>query len=252
MGALHQGHLSLIEKAKVNSDFVICSIFVNPAQFNNPDDLEKYPRTEDEDCEKLDGVSCDAVFIPSSQEIYPFGQETIGFDFGELERVLEGEFRPGHFSGVGLVVSKLFNIIQPDIAFFGQKDLQQLAVIKKLARVLNFPIEIVGVETMRESSGLAMSSRNMLFNEDQKKDAAYLSEILNDMKSEIGQGMVVSVLKEKYRRKLNSKSFINVEYLELVNSLTLQKQLEFDTQNESSICIAAMVHGVRLIDNIAL
>jgi pantoate--beta-alanine ligase len=157
MGALHPGHLSLIDTSKVRDGVTVCSIFVNPTQFNNPEDLEKYPRNISADLELLKARNCDAVFMPSVEDIYE-NNPTIHLSFGYLEEIMEGKFRPGHFSGVALIVSKLLNIIEPDRAYFGEKDLQQLSLIKILTKELNFDVEIVPVKTEREESGLALSS----------------------------------------------------------------------------------------------
>lgn len=159
MGALHAGHISLIERAKTENDLAVCSIFVNPTQFNNSDDLKKYPRTLERDCEMLRPVGCDVVFAPSAEEMYP-SLPQLKMDFGTLETIMEGKFRPGHFNGVGIVVSKLFNIVKPDKAYFGLKDLQQVAVIRRMVQELSFDLEIIPCPTLRETDGLAMSSRN--------------------------------------------------------------------------------------------
>ena len=168
MGALHDGHASLVEKANAENDVVVVSIFVNPTQFNDPSDLEHYPRTLDQDLELLRTLEADLVFVPSVKEMYP-EEETQTFDLGELDRVMEGKHRKGHFNGVAQIVSKLFLLIHPHRAYFGQKDLQQLALIRTITKELNFGLEIVSVKTMREADGLAMSSRNMLLSPQERK-----------------------------------------------------------------------------------
>ena len=178
MGALHRGHLSLIEASKAENDLTICSIFVNPTQFNNPQDLAVYPRTLQADCEMLESVKCDVVFAPNAHDMY-LTLPNLKFDFGDLERVLEGKFRPGHFNGVGIVVSKLFNIIQPDSAYFGQKDLQQCAIINRLVKDLSYNLKLNICPTQRETDGLAMSSRNRNLTPEQRKNAP---EIYKDSK----------------------------------------------------------------------
>jgi pantoate--beta-alanine ligase len=177
MGALHPGHLSLVEKAGQETGVVVVSIFVNPTQFNDKGDLERYPRDLQRDVDLLTPTSCQLIFAPETDEIYP-EPDTRQFNFGALEQVMEGKFRPGHFNGVAQVVSRLFDIVQPDKAFFGLKDFQQLAVINEMVRKLNLPVEIVPCPIVREADGLAMSSRNMLLSSDQRKNAAHISSTL--------------------------------------------------------------------------
>ena len=182
MGALHEGHLSLINRAKKDNDIVVSSVFVNPIQFNNPTDLEKYPRTPERDIEKLEQAGCDAVFMPSVDEMYPEKVEE-HYDFGDLERVMEGACRPRHFNGVAIVVRKLFEIVTPDRAYFGEKDFQQLAIIKKMVQNLNMNLEIVPCPIIRENDGLAMSSRNVRLNETERAIAPQIFATLNDATS---------------------------------------------------------------------
>ena len=179
MGALHEGHLSLINRAKKDNDIVVCSVFVNPIQFNNPADLEKYPRTPEKDIEKLEQAGCDAVFMPTAEEMYPNKVED-HYDFGDLERVMEGACRPGHFNGVAIVVRKLFEIVTPNRAYFGEKDFQQLAIINKMVSNLNMNLEIVPCPIVREKDGLAMSSRNVRLNETERAIAPKIFATLND------------------------------------------------------------------------
>ncbi|HFB61616.1 MAG TPA: pantoate--beta-alanine ligase, partial [Bacteroidetes bacterium] len=168
MGALHEGHLELMRRARKENDLLVVSIFVNPIQFNNPDDLKKYPRTLEDDMEKLKSVDCNVLFAPDAAEMYP-EKVTTQYDFGELDKVMEGKFRPGHFNGVAVVVKKLFDIVQPHRAYFGEKDFQQLAIIKKLVEMENIPVEIVPCPIVRDPAGLAMSSRNRLLTPEQRK-----------------------------------------------------------------------------------
>lgn len=249
MGALHSGHIALVEQALRECDFVICSIFVNPAQFNNPDDLEKYPRTISDDKDLLEQSGCHALFIPSVGIMYPKYTFT-AFQFGSLETVMEGAFRPGHFSGVALIVSKLFNLVQPDLAFFGQKDWQQVQIINCLIRDLNFPIELRIVETIRDENGLALSSRNQRLTEQGRINASRLFQILKQGKQMLLVGKSPSQTKQKLLEELREDKFLDLEYLTIANSITLQEVKENNQNNELVICIAAYIEGVRLIDNI--
>ncbi|MEA5259287.1 pantoate--beta-alanine ligase [Arcicella aquatica] len=249
MGALHQGHLSLIETAKNQNDVVVCSIFVNPTQFNNPHDLAVYPRTLEADCKMLEEVACDIVFAPSASEMYP-SLPTLKFDFGTLENVMEGKFRPGHFNGVGIVVSKLFNIIQPNKAYFGQKDLQQCAVINCLVKDLSYSLDLVICSTQRESDGLAMSSRNRNLSEDQRVIAPEIYKSL----SAAGE-----LLKTKSSTEV--KQFVT-DYFEVIEDIELEyfEISDFETllpieellEGKTALCIAAFLGKTRLIDNIII
>lgn len=251
MGALHDGHAQLIQKSVNMCDITVCSIFVNPTQFNNPEDLLKYPKQLESDKQVLLDFKCDIVFIPSVEEMYPNdGNKPLTFDFGFLETVMEGAFRPGHFSGVGIVVSKLLNIVQPDLAFFGQKDLQQLAIIKKLVRDLNMRTRIVPVPTVREPSGLAMSSRNLRLTDNQKVLASNIYRILVDLKNEIASGASVSEAKNNAQLKLEVIEGLQMEYLDVVYSDSMEKVNQINSTAEVSVCIAANIGDVRLIDNI--
>ena len=248
MGALHRGHLSLIEASKAENDLTICSIFVNPTQFNNPQDLAVYPRTLEADCEMLESVKCDVVFAPNAHDMY-LTLPNLKFDFGDLERVLEGKFRPGHFNGVGIVVSKLFNIIQPDSAYFGQKDLQQCAVINRLVKDLSYNLKLNICPTQRETDGLAMSSRNRNLTPEQRKNAPEIYkalqkavELLKDKKSSLSiKGFITS--------HLDNIEGIEVEYFEISDFETLQPIHEF-SEGKTALCIAAFMGKTRLIDNV--
>jgi pantoate--beta-alanine ligase len=251
MGALHQGHISLIEASKHGNDVTICTIYVNPAQFNNPSDLQKYPRTLEYDVALLEKVSCDVLFCPNDAEMYA-DRPLIKFDFGHLDKVMEGEFRPGHFSGVALVVSKLFHICEPDRAYFGQKDWQQLAVIKRLVNELKFNIEIVSVAIAREPDGLAMSSRNQRLTPEFRKQAPILYQALKQAASALGRGEDLVTAKKAARNAIESQTDIRVEYIEVADPLNLMPLIGVDSDIEAVIFVAAFAGEVRLIDNLFL
>lgn len=250
MGALHAGHLSLIQASKKENDTTICSIYVNPAQFNNPRDLEKYPRTLETDIQRLLEGGCDAVFCPDNSEMYPETSHLV-FDFGLLDKILEGEFRPRHFSAVALVVSKLFHIVQPDRAYFGQKDLQQFKIISRLVAELTFNVKVVCVPIVREGDDLAMSSRNMRLSGEERKQARVLYQSLVNVREGLLQGKPFAGLREE-AIELCKQNGAKVEYLSLADreDLTL---LENVTHPENAVLlIAAEVGPVRLIDNVYL
>jgi pantoate--beta-alanine ligase len=249
MGALHDGHLTLIQQARQQTDVVVCSIFVNPVQFNNADDLARYPRTLDADCQLLEMAGCDIVFAPSVDEMYA-EPPTLTFNFGRLESVMEGAFRPGHFNGVGLVVAKLFNIVQPDKAFFGQKDLQQVAVIRSLIRNLSFPIELVRIPTVREADGLAMSSRNRNLTLDERNQATTLFAALTLAHAQLTDGKSPDQAKAAVRDFMDAKSAFRLEYVEVANADTMMPVDEVLAPGQTAICIAAHLGNVRLIDNL--
>lgn len=255
MGALHAGHLSLIKKAKEKCDKVVVSVFVNPIQFGPSEDFDKYPRTLDADRELCDKEGVDIVFAPSAKEMYGEGQklsnDTLTYVCPPFFYVntLCGKSRPGHFDGVCTVVMKLFNIVQPDFAFFGQKDAQQVIIIKKMVNDLNIPIEITQCPIVREESGLALSSRNKYLSAEGKKDALVLSKILNNIKLCYNKGVTdIKSLKETAYPFLTEKH--DLEYLEFVNKNTLEEKQKAD--NDTLVLIACRVEGVRLIDNIYL
>ena len=255
MGALHNGHLSLIKKAKETCDKVVVSDFVNPIQFGPSEDFDKYPRTLDADMELCNKEGVDIVFAPSADEMYGKGQrlsnDTLTYVCPPFFYVntLCGKSRTGHFDGVCTVVLKLFNIVQPDCAFFGQKDAQQVIIIKKMVNDLNVPIKIVQCPIVREESGLALSSRNKYLTEQGKKDALVLSKILNNIKTCYKNGITdVSALKETAYGFLTDKH--DMEYLEIVDRNTLEDKTKAD--NNSIALIACRVENVRLIDNIYL
>ncbi len=248
MGALHNGHLSLVRMADEQSDITIVSIFVNPTQFNNPDDLESYPRTIEDDTKLLESTNCKIVFCPSVVEVYPEKDERI-FDFGSLDKVMEGSFRPGHFNGVAQVVSRLFDLVNPDKAFFGEKDFQQLAIIRKMTEMLNYDVEIVPCEIVREEDGLAMSSRNKLLSEEYRDVAPRIFEILNESKKLMNSKSLKEVINFVVET-INNIPLLNVEYFSIVDGNTLQ---DVDDWSESEYivgCIAVYADKVRLIDNL--
>jgi pantoate--beta-alanine ligase len=249
MGALHHGHLALVEQARRECDVVVCSIFVNPTQFNNPDDLAKYPRTLEQDSALLESVGTDVLFSPAVSEMYAQAA-TLRLDFGELERVMEGASRPGHFNGVGLVVSKLFHIVQPDRAYFGQKDLQQVAVISRLVHDLSFPLEIVRCETVRDPDGLAMSSRNMRLSPAERTNAPALYQSLLLAKIALLEGQGPEEAKHTVATYLTNYPALKLDYIEVVNSDTLQPVNERQAPGQTALCLAAQLGPVRLIDNV--
>ncbi len=250
MGALHNGHLSLIECAKKQTDVSVVSIFVNPTQFNDPKDLEKYPRTVDADIEKLEQIGADLLFLPDVTEIYP-KPDTRVFDFGNLDKVMEGKYRKGHFNGVAQVVSKLFDFVEPHKAFFGLKDFQQYVIIKELVRkyMSETGIEIIGCPIIRESDGLAMSSRNMLLSEEQRKNANLISQTLFKAK-ELSKNMSVEDVKKIVVDTINANPFLEVEYFEIVDDEHLETIKSWSEQSAKVGCIAVFCGDVRLIDNV--
>jgi pantoate--beta-alanine ligase len=250
MGALHDGHLSLVGICKSMCDITVASIFVNPAQFNDKEDYQRYPRTLEKDGEILENAGCDIVFTPDDKEIYPAKDERI-FDFGELDKVMEGKFRPGHFNGVAQVVSRLFDIVNPDKSFFGQKDFQQVSIIKNMVKQLHLTTEIVVCPIIRESDGLAMSSRNMLLSEDQRTEAVKISQALFYAKEQAIKMPVSAIIDETVRR-INSSPELRVEYLEIVDANTLQLVSEWDDATEIFACAAVHSGKIRLIDNVHL
>ncbi|MBT8153254.1 pantoate--beta-alanine ligase [Epibacterium ulvae] len=249
MGALHDGHLSLVKAAKAACDRAIVTIFVNPKQFNNPEDLAKYPRTEQSDAEKLAPYDVDAVFVPEADEIYPDGYATTVSVSG-VSDVLEGAFRPGHFDGVSTIVAKLFLMTGAQRAFFGEKDYQQLMLVRCMARDLNIPIDVIGCPTVREASGLAMSSRNMRLSAEAKARAAKLYELMTKAATQLERGQDWTVLQQAALDQLAAAGFGEVEYFDLRCAQTLQPVT--DTAKPARLLAAVWLDGVRLIDNIAV
>ncbi len=248
MGALHQGHLSLIEKAGQQTSYVVVSVFVNPTQFNDKNDLERYPRDLQKDINLLSATACQLIFAPGVDEIYP-EPDTRQFNFGMLEQVMEGRFRPGHFNGVAQVVCRLFDIVQPDKAFFGQKDFQQLAIIKEMVRRMNYPVEIVSCPIIREPDGLAMSSRNMLLTPDQRKNAVQISATLFEAQNKTSE-FSVNELRDWVVNRINENECLNTEYFEIVNETSLQPVSSWNDSGKKVGCIAVHCGKIRLIDNI--
>ena len=249
MGALHLGHMSLIEAAKHKSDIVICSIFVNPTQFNNPADLLKYPRNNEVDIKILEDLDCDVLYLPEVIDLYNNNEKAKAFDFNGLDKFMEGSGRNGHFDGVATIIEKLFRIVKPNIAFFGLKDLQQIQIIKHVTKQLCLPIEIIGVETKREESGLAMSSRNSLLSEQEKGKSMLISETLNFIKDNSTILSIDELMKQSIK-KFKNQNVLDLEYLEIVSLNTLQPISKLGNKHTNAACIAASISSVRLIDNI--
>lgn len=249
MGALHEGHLSLIEKSNEQCDITVVSIFVNPTQFNNKADLEKYPRNIEQDKKLLLNVGCNILFYPDEKEMYP-EPDNREFNFGDLETVMEGEFRPGHFNGVAQIVSKLFDAVQPDKAFFGEKDFQQLAVIRELVRRQNYPIQIISCATVRETDGLAMSSRNERLTKKQRQVAPIISKTLFEAKKMFSEGVKIEAIKRYVTDTMNKGEDMSLEYFDIVDSDSLQSVTEITDSKHVTACIALHLGEVRLIDNV--
>lgn len=265
MGALHQGHLSLIESARERSDIIVCSIFVNPTQFNDLSDLDKYPRTLEKDAQMLKKAGCDILFAPEVNEIYSENElelkrkklEDTGWmsgiqvDFGLLDKVMEGAHRPGHFNGVAQVVSKLFRIVAPQKAYFGQKDFQQLAIIRSMVKQLDLPVEIIACPIIREKNGLAMSSRNERLTATERNKAGLIFKTLTKVK-ELKNNKSIEELKKMVEDQLQTEPLMNLEYFEIADAETLQPVSDLKQKKNAIACIALKIGEVRLIDNILL
>ncbi len=252
MGALHNGHEALIRQSLLENEITVCSIFVNPIQFNRKEDLKSYPRVINQDLELLNDLGCDVAFLPTESDMYP-EEPTLFTEMDYLDSIMEGKHRPGHFNGVRLVVLKLLNIVKPDRAYFGKKDLQQFVIIRKTAEILNFSSEIKGVGTIREPDGLAMSSRNRLLNESERMEAPGFYRALNLAKENLLKGKSVEVTKElvnEYFKKEGQK--LKLEYFEIVDSQSLQAVNKIDSPENISLCISGYIGNIRLIDNISL
>jgi pantoate--beta-alanine ligase len=248
MGALHQGHISLVSTSKKENDITVVSIFVNPTQFNDQEDLKNYPRTMESDLEKLKPFDVDIVFAPSVIEMYPEPDHRV-FDFGNLDKVMEGKHRPGHFNGVAQIVSKLLIAVEPNRAYFGDKDFQQLTIIKHLVKILPLGVEIIPCPIIRESDGLAMSSRNIRLTPSQRKSSVLISQTLFESKK-IGQTLAIDKLIEWVIETINKNSELSVEYFEIVDDVSLMTIHSWDEPNKKVGCIAVKVGPIRLIDNI--
>lgn len=247
MGALHNGHLMLVEQAMAENDIGICSIFVNPIQFNNPKDLEKYPRTFEKDIALLESLGCDVVFYPEVEEMYP-EPVTQTYDFGLLDKVMEGRYRSGHFNGVAIVVKKLFDVVLPHKAYFGEKDFQQLAVIKALVKIESMNIAIVACPIVRETDGLAMSSRNVRLTDSQRSEAPLIFQTLVKASGLYKTEKVETVI-EKVAHTINANPEMELEYFEISHPETLAPIRGIKPDTPVVACIAVYMGPVRLIDN---
>lgn len=249
MGALHAGHLRLLEQARAENDIVICSIFVNPVQFNNASDLEYYPRDLEKDIALIKN-RCDILFAPSVEEMYPTPPKE-KYDFGTLETVMEGQFRPGHFNGVAIVVKRLFDLVNPNTAYFGKKDFQQLTIIRRLVKDFNLDIKIQAVDTVREDDGLAMSSRNKLLSSEARGKAPYIWKILSEAKT-LTKDKNPQELSLWIKEEFNNNEAFALEYIQLVNAETLEEISQYNKAEDIVACIAVWIDNVRLIDNITI
>lgn len=253
MGALHQGHLSLVQKAASECEFVVVSIFINPLQFNNPNDLSAYPRQEAQDVRLLESVGCDLLFLPENpDEVFEKDKKPENWNFNGLDRFMEGSSRPGHFKGVAEVVSRFFEIIKPQKAYFGEKDFQQLQIIRRMTALKQYPVQIVPCPILRESNGLAMSSRNQRLSEEGKQNAGILFRILEMVKKQ-AEGTSMTECRTLAKTMLSPYKDIELDYLILADEETLQEveTLQFG-EKKLRIFIAATVELVRLIDNMSL
>lgn len=249
MGALHLGHISLVQAARKENDLVVVSIFVNPTQFNNPEDLKKYPRTEEADLEKLKKAKVDAVFVPSVEVMYPEGEKSQSFDFKGLENQMEGAFRPGHFDGVGTVVKRLFELTMPTRAYFGEKDFQQLRIIQEMVKIEQMEVEIVPVGIMREEDGLAMSSRNMRLTQAKRQEAPVIYELLQKAKAYYQTHTAQETI--HWVKKEFEKTALELEYFELADETTLLPSRRKSKNKKVRAFVAVYADEIRLIDNLA-
>lgn len=248
MGALHNGHISLVETSLKKSDVTVVSIYVNPTQFNDKHDLKNYPRNLQQDCEMLEKAGCEIVFAPTDQEMYPEPDNRI-FDFGNMATVMEGKHRPGHFNGVAQIVTKLFDAVQPDNAYFGQKDFQQLSIIRKFVKDLKYPINIEACPIIREPDGLAMSSRNMLLGVNERQAAPLIRKTMLEAKNLI-YTFSLSEINSFVEESFIQSSYLKLEYFDAVNTNTLIPVKEITGKEPVTSCIAVFAGKIRLIDNI--
>ena len=248
MGALHDGHISLITRSVAENDLCVASVFVNPTQFNDKADLERYPRTPEADCAMLQAAGCDVVFMPTVQEMYP-EEDTRQFNFGSLETVMEGKYRPGHFNGVAQIVSKLFDAVQPNKAKKNKKDFQQVAIIRAMVQQLNYPIEIIACPIIREESGLARSSRNTLLTDEQRKKAALIAKVLTKSTT-FAQNNTVAATINWVEDQFKGDTEFTMDYYEIVDGNTLQPIQDWSESDFMVGCIAIYCGKIRLIDNI--
>ncbi|WP_339610205.1 pantoate--beta-alanine ligase [uncultured Planktosalinus sp.] len=252
MGALHNGHLSLISIALENNDFVVVSIFINPTQFNSDEDFKKYPRTTEQDATLLSGFGKSVlVYVPEVTDVYPKGIQSEHFEFGGIEDEMEGKFRPGHFDGVGTVLKSFFNLLQPDNAYFGEKDFQQLQIVKQLAVIENLNVNIVGCPILRENSGLAMSSRNKRLNEKQLSESPLIYSVLKQVKMDFGTKNAKELVQWVCEVFKNATE-LSLEYFEIAEEETLKPLVEIEKNKKYRAFIAVFAGEIRLIDNIAL
>lgn len=255
MGALHQGHIALMERCVKENDFSVCSVFVNPTQFNNPDDLKNYPRTEEADLKMLDRAKCNLVFIPTVEEMYP-DHKLLELDFGELEKVMEGKFRPGHFKGVATVVYKLFSMVRPHKAYFGEKDFQQLMVIRQMVKRMNMPVEIIPCPTVREADGLAMSSRNVRLTNEERKAAPVIYQSLQKALQDFKSGKEILEIRKSVKGMIEEKKLFTLEYFEMAHVDVKKETISILEKNDRAENVRAFIavnaSTVRLIDNAAL
>ncbi|MFZ4520714.1 MAG: pantoate--beta-alanine ligase [Bacteroidales bacterium] len=252
MGALHQGHLDLVTRSKKENDITVCSIFVNPIQFNNREDLAKYPRTPDEDAILLEKSGCDVLFSPTATEMYPENDPvSIELEFGFLDKVMEGKFRPGHFNGVAIVVKKFFDIVLPDNAYFGKKDYQQLAIIRFMVNALGMPLKIIPCETVRDADGLALSSRNARLTPAERRVAPVIYQVLRSVVRQAGV-LPVSKLRERAIKNIEEHPGFRVEYLEIGDKESLLPLENWEHMDRAVVFVAVFLGDVRLIDNIEL
>lgn len=250
MGALHEGHLSLIRKSVEQNEITIVSIYVNPAQFNDKNDFKNYPRDFEKDCKLAESVGCSFVFAPGDEEIYPVKDER-EFDLGTLGLVMEGKHRPGHFNGVAKIITKLFDAVNPDQAYFGQKDFQQLAIIRKIVHDFNYNINIVACPILRENDGLAMSSRNLLLTPEHRAAAPVIYQTISKIKELINK-ISIREIEDFVINSIDSSRLLKVEYFEIVDSATLLKVNIIIPEKPVTACIAVFAGEIRLIDNIEI
>ena len=248
MGALHSGHISLVERCVKENDVCVVSVFVNPTQFNDKADLERYPRTEEADKKLLEAAGCDIVFMPKVEEMYP-EEDTRVFNFGSIETVMEGKYRPGHFNGVAQIVSKLFDAVEPTRSYFGEKDFQQVAIIRDMVRQLNLPVEIIACPIIREESGLARSSRNELLSAEERKKAALISQVLSKSVN-FAKEMSVDEVKNWVIDQFKTDEVFRMDYYDIVDGNSLQSVSSWEESDYIVGCIAVYCGKIRLIDNI--
>lgn len=252
MGALHHGHASLIKKAKATNDICVCSIFVNPTQFNDPKDLEKYPRTEGQDIKILAALGNDVLFYPTVKAVYPKNLHIPTFDFGQVDKVMEGKFRPGHFDGVVEVVYRLIDIVQPDKLYMGQKDFQQFTLIQHMLQQMKSITQLVVCPIIREADGLALSSRNVRLTAENRQKAPIISKILHQLNDWMASGLTIKEVATKAIQQLSEIPNLKPEYLEIVDGHTLQSIDKMEDTDYVVVCTAVWAGDIRLIDNVIL